>query len=795
MAERRLLYTVYNHFFTVSLFKEQELGQGSFATVCRAQCDDLPCAAKVLHSEFFDQENPDPGEGTFISKFVSECNILPSIAHPNIVQCFGTYQDPETHLPVLLMELMDESLTDYLKRSQDPIPFHTEVNFCYDIALGLSYLHSRGYVHRDLSSNNVLIMAGVRAKITDLGMCLAIGGSSFKQSHLTLCPGTQPYMPPEAFVESPTYTDKLDVFSFGVVMIQLMSHQYPKPGPAHRTLRTMLLLAIPEVERRENHIKLISGAHQMLPLAKECIQNSHESRPSSHDICNRVRSLRESHDYKDSKDQDNVQVKLERASELNESYCQMIKSLQQELSKIKIEQLKLQCSSAQNLLPAIALPKPAQGQISSHPPLISPNGFQQQRCTQLSLSNVQGGHRSPQYDDADHSINVAPPTICDHRNLVQESMNEHSTRTSPNLMQCNTTNTGSIPFDPSNLPEPAYDNDDLEMFHQEARNPLLQQHRDQQQLHDVIATHPNSKDQYSKVDMSMIDKLHARGVSSAGPNYSDYVAASPAQQSGAISFDPSNLPEPAYDTHDLEMFHREACSPEDLFTSGHMSMLIDPHDMQPIAKPQKIKGTSNTTKPGQELPSVTPSHATTSGENIMNAEITTCTSGLSEKLQEKLLTINKGAVTSHVSSMDSASSMPLSEIEHDNNTPHSEAHTSLESDSPPPSIEAHQCMGNRSDPLPSTSSNNASPACSGVKEFIESSITTSLGSSWVSIDIKNKEVELEEESITHTSTCISLDSQPRQRERAHAFSTKLDKSDKSTPGDSTATATKKKHDI
>ena len=330
MAERRLLYTVHTHFGNVRLFKEQELGHGSFATVCRAQCDDLLCAAKVLHAEFFDQDNPDPGERDFISKFVKECNILPSITHPNIVQCFGTYKDPETDLPVLLMELMDESLTNYLERSQDHLPFHTEVSFSYDVALGLSYLHSRGYVHRDLSSNNVLIMAGVRVKITDFGMCRAISGPSFRQTRQTLCPGTHPYMPPEALVEPPKYTDKLDVFSFGVLMIQIMTRKFPEPGPAHRALHAMLLQIIPEDERRDKHIKLVSQRHQMLPLAKQCIQNSPDVRPTSHDICSSLRVLKESCDFQKSKDEDSVQQKLEKLSALHEFQLQRLQSAHQE---------------------------------------------------------------------------------------------------------------------------------------------------------------------------------------------------------------------------------------------------------------------------------------------------------------------------------------------------------------------------------------------------------------------------------------------------------------------------------
>jgi serine/threonine-protein kinase TNNI3K len=61
------------------------------------------------------------------------------------------------------MELMDDSLTHFLESSPRPIPYHIQVNICHDITLALSFLHSNGIVHRDLSSNNVLLIGNVRA--------------------------------------------------------------------------------------------------------------------------------------------------------------------------------------------------------------------------------------------------------------------------------------------------------------------------------------------------------------------------------------------------------------------------------------------------------------------------------------------------------------------------------------------------------------------------------------------------------------------------------------------------------
>ena len=153
----------------IQLIKAATLGTGSYGAVYKAVCDDLTCAGKILHPTLF--QSNDPGAMTIMRRFQQECSFLSAIRHPNIVQYLGSYQDPETRLPVLLMELMDDSLTRFLERFQESLPYHTQVNICHDIALALAYLHSNDILHRDLSSNNVLLIgAGNRAKVTDFGM-------------------------------------------------------------------------------------------------------------------------------------------------------------------------------------------------------------------------------------------------------------------------------------------------------------------------------------------------------------------------------------------------------------------------------------------------------------------------------------------------------------------------------------------------------------------------------------------------------------------------------------------------
>ena len=206
-------------FKSVQLFKDEILGIGSYGKVCRARCDHLPCAAKLIHETLFDpmveQEIPRGREHRLpIRRFEQECEFLSTIRHPNVIQYLGMYRDPDTGLPVLLMELMDESLTHFLEAATQPVPYHVQVNICHDIVIALTFLHANDIVHRDLSGNNVLLISNVRAKVTDFGMA-RLGDLNRRASRLTftVCPGADVYMPPEAVQDQSVYSEKIDCFS------------------------------------------------------------------------------------------------------------------------------------------------------------------------------------------------------------------------------------------------------------------------------------------------------------------------------------------------------------------------------------------------------------------------------------------------------------------------------------------------------------------------------------------------------------------------------------------------------
>ena len=303
-------------FRNVQLFKNETLGTGGYGAVCRAKCDQLICAAKLLYPVLFQMVAPDPGKEHRqpFRRFELECRFLSRVNHPNIVQYLGTYRDPETNAPVLLMELMDESLTHFLESSPGDIPYHIQVNLLYDITQALAFLHANGIIHRDLSSNNVLLIARSRAKVSDFGMSRFTGTNLTQRATLTTCPGTPAFMSPEALNEPPVYTEKLDTFSFGVLVVQMITRKFPEPSDRFRIerVRTSIIpkriteakIPIPEFNRRQAHIRLIDNSHPLLPIALECLKDDAAKRPSSQQLCQSLDDLKTNARFKESSQQE-----------------------------------------------------------------------------------------------------------------------------------------------------------------------------------------------------------------------------------------------------------------------------------------------------------------------------------------------------------------------------------------------------------------------------------------------------------------------------------------------------------
>ena len=277
-----------------SINESEVLGKGSYGIVYKARrdADKFPCAAKVLHQALVDPSNRERTDTT-IQNIKDECSFLEGLKHINIVQYLGVTSDRESRAPVLLMELLPdaESLTEMLKffreNNNDPLPYFIELNICCDIASAVEYLHSKDVIVRNLSSNNVLVIAKTRAKVADFGMC------RLNDTMNVPCSGTNLYMPPEALEQVPVYTKKLDCFSQGVLMIQVCTRQ--KPAPGNRTEKvenSTAMQLIPECTRRQSHINEIKDRDELVSIAKDCLKDNADERPTSVEIREKLATLK-----------------------------------------------------------------------------------------------------------------------------------------------------------------------------------------------------------------------------------------------------------------------------------------------------------------------------------------------------------------------------------------------------------------------------------------------------------------------------------------------------------------------
>mmetsp|Transcript_44021 Transcript_44021/g.129701 ORF Transcript_44021/g.129701 Transcript_44021/m.129701 type:complete len:240 (+) Transcript_44021:538-1257(+) len=109
---------------------------------------------------------------------------------------------------------------------QKPTPAGFTMRVAHGVAAGMSYLHRRGIMHRDLKSANVLIDAGGVVKLTDFGVAVQVADNNTHMMELTAETGTLRWMAPEV-ARHEKYRKSADVYSFSMLLFELLTHQYP----------------------------------------------------------------------------------------------------------------------------------------------------------------------------------------------------------------------------------------------------------------------------------------------------------------------------------------------------------------------------------------------------------------------------------------------------------------------------------------------------------------------------------------------------------------------------------------
>lgn len=259
----------------------------------------VPVAGKFLHSTI--------SRGVPKDKFVAECHMLSKLHHPNIVQFLGLYWEEHAELPGIIMEQLPFSLSSmFTKRGKTIIPLNIKISLLLDVAEGLSYLHQKCIMHRDLSANNVLLTGSLRAKIADLGVARLITPEELHKimhecesakMEMTQVPGTPCFMPPEVNREDGhrVYSFNIDCFSFGVLVLFCCKQGNVKKCEeiqvtveGHGTLWKKLE---DPLESFKEDIAYLPDGHKLRDLAINCLDAVPKNRPTAHELVERLTLL------------------------------------------------------------------------------------------------------------------------------------------------------------------------------------------------------------------------------------------------------------------------------------------------------------------------------------------------------------------------------------------------------------------------------------------------------------------------------------------------------------------------
>ncbi|KAJ8751053.1 hypothetical protein K2173_016234 [Erythroxylum novogranatense] len=205
----------------------RELGSGTYGAVYHGKWKGSDVAIKRIKASCF-AGRPSERE-RLIADFWKEALLLSSLHHPNVVSFYGIVRDgPDGTLATVTEFMINGSLKQFLQKKDRTIDRRKRLIIAMDAAFGMEYLHGKNIVHFDLKCENLLVnMRDPQRPICKIG---DLGLSKVKQHTLVSggVRGTLPWMAPELLSgKNHMVSEKIDVYSFGIVMWELLTGEEP----------------------------------------------------------------------------------------------------------------------------------------------------------------------------------------------------------------------------------------------------------------------------------------------------------------------------------------------------------------------------------------------------------------------------------------------------------------------------------------------------------------------------------------------------------------------------------------
>ncbi|XP_070024090.1 serine/threonine-protein kinase STY8 [Nicotiana tabacum] len=250
---------------------ENKVASGSFGDLYKGTYCSQEVAIKVLKPEHLNMD--------MVKEFSQEVFIMRKIRHKHVVQFIGACTRPP-NLCIVTEFMSRGSIYTFLHKQRGAFKLPTLLKVAVDVSKGMSYLHQNNIIHRDLKTANLLMDEHGVVKVGDFGVARV----QVQTGVMTAETGTYRWMAPEVIEHKP-YDHKADVFSFGIVLWELLTGEIPY------AYLTPLQAAIGVVQQglrptipKDTHPKLAE-------LLEKCWQQDPTQRPDFSEILDMLQHL------------------------------------------------------------------------------------------------------------------------------------------------------------------------------------------------------------------------------------------------------------------------------------------------------------------------------------------------------------------------------------------------------------------------------------------------------------------------------------------------------------------------
>ncbi|KAM1514156.1 hypothetical protein ACFX11_025970 [Malus domestica] len=281
------------HSATGGFSKSNVVGKGSFGLVYRGVLHD----GRKVAVKFMDEAGKQGAE-----EFKMEVELLSRLCSPYLLALLGYCSDNSSHKLLVYEFMAHGGLQEHLypvngsNALSFKIDWETRLRIALEAAKGLEYLHehvSPPVIHRDFKSSNILLDKNFHAKVSDFGLAKLLGSDKAGDYVSTRVLGTQGYIAPE-YALTGHLTTKSDVYSYGVVLLELLTGRVPVDMKRPSGEGVLVSWALPQLTDREQVVQIMDPALegqysmkeviQVAAIAAMCVQPEADYRPLMADV-------------------------------------------------------------------------------------------------------------------------------------------------------------------------------------------------------------------------------------------------------------------------------------------------------------------------------------------------------------------------------------------------------------------------------------------------------------------------------------------------------------------------------